>query len=109
MKPKTIKMGASSVEQIIGIRLRKLRLERNLTLPDMDKRIGVTTGTTKAMEDGKRFLATGHILALGKALKVDISLLFPEPGEIAEKTGKPGPRPRYCQRSAAFAQSILQH
>jgi hypothetical protein len=99
MKPKTVKMGASSAEQKIGIRERKLHLERNLTLQYVDIIIGVTTGTAKAMEEGKCFLAPGHILTLSKVLKVNISMLFPEPGEIEDKSESLGPAPNIVKEA----------
>ncbi len=73
------------VEAHIGKRLRKRRLELGLSLEDVDAELGARKGTTKDLEEGKRFVAPSHLHELGRIYKTDVSFFF-------QGTGKALPR-----------------
>jgi transcriptional regulator with XRE-family HTH domain len=76
MKNQTTKTGGKSIEEHIGRRLRRRRLECSLTLDAMDTLIGGIKGKTKAFEEGKRFVGPSDLFALAEALEVNVSFFF---------------------------------
>lgn len=76
MTSNKVKTTKRPIELHIGKRLRQRRLEQGLTLQDVDKLLGSPAGTTKAFEQGKRFVGPGDLFTLSSLLDVDVSFFF---------------------------------
>jgi transcriptional regulator with XRE-family HTH domain len=65
-------------EDKIGSRIRKLRIERNLTLNDLAKTTGYTSGYLSKVENSVKAPPVSTLIGLAKALGVDIEAFFSE-------------------------------
>jgi len=85
MKTTTTKIEPIPIEQHIGLRLQRQRLKRGLSLEAVDELIGGKKGTTKAFEEGTRFVGPSDLFALSTALEVDVSFFFLGAGKRIKK------------------------
>lgn len=60
----------------IGSRLRELRLHRNISLTDLAKEIGVTTGQLSHIEKDRSFPSMENLIMLADILGCDLNYLF---------------------------------
>lgn len=72
---------------LIGTRLRQIRKDLELSLVDLSKRSGVSTGTLSQIERGLGRPSLRTIERIGGALGVPIYWLFDVPGKDAPDTG----------------------
>ncbi|MBS1370587.1 MAG: helix-turn-helix transcriptional regulator [Lentisphaeria bacterium] len=61
---------------ILGIRLKKLRKERKLTLQEVADRTGLTAGLLSKIENYRTVPSLPVLLAIARALEADLSALF---------------------------------
>jgi len=65
-------------EEQIGRRIKKLRIERNLTQEALAREAGLTKGYLSKIENSKNSPPVSTLLSLAKALNVDINTIFSE-------------------------------
>jgi transcriptional regulator with XRE-family HTH domain len=65
----------------VGKRIRRLRLERGLSLRDLEELARVSRTTISAYERGKMRMSLEALSAIARALEVPLSLLLGEEGE----------------------------
>jgi transcriptional regulator with XRE-family HTH domain len=89
-----VKPAVEPVYEIFGARLRKARLDRGMSLPDVVKRIGFTRarGTLWAIELGKQRISLHVALELAAAVGIDIAELT-RPSEKREAWDNLGDEP----------------
>ena len=56
----------------VNERLKKYRLDHNLTQPEMAVKLGVSIGTYNALENGRTELNTGTIDKISKLLRISV-------------------------------------
>lgn len=78
--------------ETFGQRLRRLRQEAGLSQKGLEGRSGVSDGTIKGLEQGRRQSPTvGTLLLLSRGLGVDVASLI---GGLSTKSTKAAPRGR---------------
>lgn len=88
------RLSDEAIHELIGTRLRRERLDRNLTTVEVAERAGIAERTVRAVEEGRPFTTT-TLLSMLRAygLLSRIEALFPEPGpspiQLAERQGEP--------------------
>jgi transcriptional regulator with XRE-family HTH domain len=89
----------------VGARIRKLRLERNLTLQVLSDRTGLSASMISMVERGRTSPSIGTLVAIASALRIHMSRLFDGDGEEEE----PSPvRRRGDQPTVATASGVLR-
>jgi transcriptional regulator with XRE-family HTH domain len=66
----------NDIDVAVGIKLRKLRLEANLTLQDLADQIGTSHQQLQKYETGVNRVSVGMLPIIGDALGVDINQFF---------------------------------
>lgn len=72
MEPGELRHGQSDP----GMVLRRLRLERNLTLAQVSERTGLPVSSLSKVETGKMSLSYGKLMSISAGLGIDIATLF---------------------------------
>jgi len=86
MKNTPLTTAGESLEEHIGLRLRRRRLEKGLTQEAVDQRLDAARGMTRSFEAGKRFVGASDLFALSEALDVDVSFFFLGAGKKVSKS-----------------------
>jgi transcriptional regulator with XRE-family HTH domain len=68
--------GADDAVLAIGARIRRLRLERNLTLQTMSERTGLSASMLSMVERGRTSPSIGSLVAMASALQVRMTEFF---------------------------------
>lgn len=66
----------------IGMRIRRIREERKMTLEDLAKILGKSKGYISKLETGKKPINLENLHKISEVLKVDITDLFPNKEKI---------------------------
>jgi transcriptional regulator with XRE-family HTH domain len=69
----------------VGEKIRKLRLDRNLTLAELGLELGISHQQLQKYETGTNRLSAGMLYAVAKVLRIEIHDLFDEVDEPAGK------------------------
>jgi len=89
----------------VGARIRRLRLERNLTLQVLSDRTGLSASMISMVERGRTSPSIGTLVAIASALRIHMSRLFDGDGEEEE----PSPvRRRSEQPTVATGSGVLR-
>ncbi len=93
-------------EEQIGLRIRKLRIERNLTQEKLAEDAGLTKGYLSKIENSKNSPPVSTLLSLAKAMGVDINAIFSEHESTTRITHlKVGERQAIARNGTAFGYS----
>jgi transcriptional regulator with XRE-family HTH domain len=85
-------------ESLIPKRIRRLRLERNLTQKNLAESIGVTKGYISRMENTETAPPVGTLIALAQALGVELNAFFQaEDPEVYLSLTRKNERPRVAR------------
>lgn len=66
----------------VGIRIRKIREEKGMTLEDLGNKIGKTKGYISKLETSKKPISLHNLNIIAKALEVDVTDLFPSKEKV---------------------------
>ncbi len=77
----------TAVDQMVGEKIRRLRLDRNMTLAELGSELGISHQQLQKYETGTNRLSAGMLSNVADVLRVTISDLF----EDAEDDGAPDP------------------
>jgi transcriptional regulator with XRE-family HTH domain len=77
----------TDVDRLVGSNVRKLRIERNLTLAELAAELGISHQQLQKYETGTNRLSAGALCNIAGVLGVTIEFLFRNPDEPAGKSG----------------------
>ena len=92
----------ASVSVPVGKQIRKVRLEKKLTLDVVANETGFTIEYLKQIESGKKIPPVGTLLALSRALKIDTGFFLKEEASTLKKRIK-----EYSKRTDNYAYTTL--
>ncbi|MDH5748207.1 MAG: helix-turn-helix domain-containing protein [Rhodospirillales bacterium] len=78
----------------VGLRIQALRRERGLSTRELDRTVGISSGSVDKFERGTGRLSSGTLLRLAKALGVSVSAFYdglPDTRSKPDATDVPGP------------------
>jgi transcriptional regulator with XRE-family HTH domain len=79
--PKRNARSPSDMDRVVGQNVRRLRVERNLTLVELAEVLHISQQQLQKYETGANRLSAGTISSLAEALSVPIETLFVIPGK----------------------------
>lgn len=82
----------TAIDQMVGEKIRRLRLERNMTLAELGKELGISHQQLQKYETGTNRLSAGMLSNVADVLRVSIASLFED--ENAEGEGATDPSSR---------------
>lgn len=85
----TTSRAPTAIDQMVGDKIRKLRLERNMTLAELGSELGISHQQLQKYETGTNRLSAGMLSNVADVLRVSISDLFED--AIDRKGTTPGP------------------
>lgn len=77
-----------NVDKLVGENVRRLRIQRNLTLSQLAGEIGISHQQLQKYETGSNRLSAGTLFAVAAVLRVSIERLFQSDGAAAAKPAK---------------------
>lgn len=94
----------------IGARIRRLRLERNLTLQAMSSRTGLSASMLSMVERGRTSPSIGTLVAMASALRVHMTELFDVDGDDsgASPVHRLGDQPKF-ETSAGVTRRVAHN
>ncbi len=77
----------TDVDRLVGENVRRLRIQRNLTLAQLSAELGISHQQLQKYETGANRLSAGTVCAVAGVLGVSIELLFRDPEAAPTKAG----------------------
>jgi transcriptional regulator with XRE-family HTH domain len=78
----------TDIDRLVGVNVRKLRIERNLTLAELAAQLGISHQQLQKYETGSNRLSAGTLCNVAETLGVTIEFLFrPNEASSAERQG----------------------
>lgn len=72
----------------IGLRLREARKKAGLTQAALADHVGMSRATLVSIEQGNQRMAVHQLVALAAAVRVELTMLLPTPGDLADRVGQ---------------------
>jgi transcriptional regulator with XRE-family HTH domain len=105
--------GRLSIEDDIGRRLRARREERNVSLRELARRLGISPSAISQFETGKSRPSVSTLYAIVSELGISLDELFSgipsEPSDTRAAEGRAAPTPRRASRSDARTAAHERH
>lgn len=80
----------TDIDRLVGVNVRRLRLERNLTLAELAEQLGISHQQLQKYETGSNRLSAGTLCNVAETLGVNIEFLFrPDPVPVNRGKEKP--------------------
>lgn len=87
------------VDEIVGQKIRELRLARNMTLAELGSELGISHQQLQKYETGTNRLSAGMLSSVSDALRVPIMSFFEDPDAVDADSNGPVQRARAeCHR-----------
>ena len=84
----------TAVDQMVGEKIRKLRLDRNLTLAELGSELGISHQQLQKYETGTNRLSAGMLANVAEVLRVSIASLFEDENADDDKDADPSAKVR---------------
>ena len=84
----------TAVDQMVGEKIRKLRLDRNLTLAELGSELGISHQQLQKYETGTNRLSAGMLANVAEVLRVSIASLFEGENADDDKDADPSAKVR---------------
>ncbi|MEZ5997941.1 MAG: helix-turn-helix transcriptional regulator [Hyphomonas sp.] len=88
-RKQTTSRAPTAVDQMVGDKIRKLRLDRNMTLAELGTELGISHQQLQKYETGTNRLSAGMLSNVADVLRVSIEDLFED--TTSAKSGAPNP------------------
>jgi len=96
--PKTVRQSTSraptAIDQMVGEKIRRLRLDRNMTLAELGNELGISHQQLQKYETGTNRLSAGMLSNVADVLRVPIASLFEDENQVQNKTADPSAKAR---------------
>ena len=89
IRRQTTSRAPTAIDQMVGDKIRKLRLDRNMTLAELGSELGISHQQLQKYETGTNRLSAGMLSNVADVLRVSISDLFEDATD--RKGATPGP------------------
>lgn len=87
------------VDELVGEKIRELRLARNMTLAELGTELGISHQQLQKYETGTNRLSAGMLSSVSDALRVPITSFFEDPNAVETDSNAPLQRARAeCHR-----------
>ena len=84
----------TAVDQMVGEKIRRLRLERNMTLAELGNELGISHQQLQKYETGTNRLSAGMLSNVAEVLHIPIASLFEDETLSKEDMADPCRKPR---------------
>lgn len=90
----TASRAPTAVDQMVGEKIRRLRLERNMTLAELGNQLGISHQQLQKYETGTNRLSAGMLANVADVLRVSIEGLFEDESQQDNRKSDPSQKVR---------------